>query len=91
MGATDSQVHVPSIVNIASSKLIVQHPKRLQKTNLHTNAWRLTDYEFHTLSSLFSFTLEACCDPDGINRHGLLPYYFERDYFLIHDIVGQSV
>ena len=43
------------------------------------------------MNALFSFTLEACCDPDGTNRHGSLPFYFEKDLFLSHDITGQSV
>ncbi len=43
------------------------------------------------MNALFSFTLEACCDLDGTNRHGLLPFYSEKDSFLSHDIKGQSV
>jgi hypothetical protein len=43
------------------------------------------------LNALFSYNLEACCDPDGTNRHGSLPFYSEKDSFLSHDIAGQSV
>jgi hypothetical protein len=69
----------------------VQKSKRLPKTHLHTNAWRLIDSEFDTLNALFSFTIEACCDPDGTNRHGSLPFYSEKDWFLFHDMARQSV
>ncbi len=43
------------------------------------------------MNVLFSFPLEACCDPEGTNRHGSLPFYSEKDSFLSHDIAGQSV
>ena len=43
------------------------------------------------MNALLTFTLEACCDPDGSNRHGLPPFYSEKDSFLSHDIVGQFV
>ena len=69
----------------------MQRPKRLQKTNLHTNAWRLSNSEFHSLNALFSFTLEACCDPEGLNRHGLLNFFPEKDFCLTHDVAGQFV
>ena len=78
MGAVDFQVYVPTTVKLINSKTIVQKPKRLPKIHLHTNAWRLIDSEFDSLDALFSFTLEACCDPDGTNRHGVLPYYSEK-------------
>ena len=91
MGARESQVPIPPIINSTNSNPYVQRPKRLQKTNLHTNAWRIVDSEFHCLSALFSFTLEACCDPNGLNKHGLLPYYSEKDSFLTHVIAGKYV
>jgi len=69
----------------------VRKSKRLPNTYLRTNAWRLLDSEFDSLNILFSFTLEACCDLDGFNRHGLLPFYSEKDSFLSHDIAGQFV
>jgi hypothetical protein len=44
------------------------------------------------MNALFSFTLEACCDPEGSNRHDSLPYlYSEKDTFLSQDIAGQTV
>jgi hypothetical protein len=91
MGVVDPQVRVPSILNSTNFKPLVRKSKRLPKTHFHTNAWRLIDSEFDTLNALFSFILEACCDPNGSNRHGSLPIYFEKDSFLSHDIVGQSV
>jgi hypothetical protein len=91
MGATDSQVSVPNTVNSIYSELLVRKSKRLPKTNLHTNAWRLIDFEFDTLNAVFSFTVEAYCDPTGSNRYGSLPFYSEKDSFLSHDIAGQSV
>ena len=35
--------------------------------------------------------LEAYCDPEGKNKHGLLPFYSENDSFLSHEVVGQFV
>ncbi len=91
MGAVDSKVSVPTPVKLITSKPLVQKPKRLRKTHLRTNAWRLLDSEFDTLNALFSFTIEACCDPDGTNRHAPLPFYSEKDSFLSNDIAGQFV
>jgi hypothetical protein len=91
MGAVDPQVYVPTTVKLINYKPNVQKSKRLPKTYLHTNAWRLIDSEFDTLNALFSFTVEACLDPDGTNRHGFLPFYSEKDSFMSHDIAGQSV
>ena len=92
MGAADSQVPIPTIVNSTDSEPHVPKAKKtLLKTYLHTNARRLIDSEFDSSNAIFSFTLEACCDPDGSNRHGLLPFYSEKDYFLSHDIAGQFV
>ena len=91
MGAVEPQVPVPTTVNSINSKPSLRKSKRLSKTHLHTNAWRIIDSEFDSLNALFSFTLEACCDPEGTNRHGSLPFYSEKDSFLSHDIAGQSV
>ena len=91
MGAVEPQVPVPTTVNSINSKPSLRKSKRLSKTHLHTNAWRLIDSEFDSLNALFSFTLEACCDPEGTNRHGSLPLHSEKDSFLSHDIAGQSV
>ena len=91
MGTVDPQVPVPTTVNSINSKPLLRKSKRLSKTHLHTNAWRLFDSEFDSLNALFSFTLEACCDPEGTNRHGSLPFYSEKNSFLSHDIAGQSV
>ena len=91
MGAADSQVFVTTNVNSINSEPLVRKSKRLPKTHLHTNAWRLIDSEFDTLNALFSFTVEACCDPDGSNRHVSVPFYSEKDSFLSSDIAGQSV
>ena len=91
MGATNSQFSGPTTLNSLNSEPPVRKSKCIPKTRLHTNAWRLIDYEFDTLNALFSFTVEAYCDPDGSNRHGSLPFYSEKDSFLSHDIAGQSV
>ena len=91
MGAVDPQVYVPTTVNSINPKTLLRKSKRLPKTHLHTNAWRFIDSEFNSLNALVSFTLEACCDPDGTNRHVSLPFYSEKDSFLFHDIAGQSV
>ena len=79
MGAVDPQLTVPTIVNSTNSEPHVRKSKRLPKTHLHTNACRLIDSEFDSLNALFSFTLEACCDPEGSNQHGSIPFYSEKD------------
>jgi hypothetical protein len=33
-----------------------------------TNGWRLSDKEFDELNRTYSFTLEGCCDPLGLNK-----------------------
>ena len=81
MGTVDSQVFGPLIVNSTNCEPPVRSPKRLKKTNLHTHAWRLVDSVFHSFDALFSFTLEACCNLFGSNRHGLLPIYSEKKLF----------
>ena len=91
MGAVDSQVSIPTIVKSINSKTLLQKSKHLPKTHLHTNAWRLIDSEFDSLNALLCFTLEAYCDPDGTNRHGSLPFYFEKDSCRSHDIAGKFV
>jgi len=58
---------------------------------MYSNAWRLIDSEFDKLNVLLSFSLEACCDPEGKNKHDLLPFYFENDSFVSHEVVGHSV
>ena len=67
MRAVDSQVHVPLIVNLIYPKPHVRSSKRIPKTHLQTNAWRLFASEFDSLNALFSSTLEACWDRDGAN------------------------
>ncbi len=91
MGVVDSQVFVPTTVNLINYEPPVRKSNRLPKIHLHTNAWRLIDSEFDSLNTLISFTLEACCDPNGSSRHGALPFYSEKDSFLSHDIAGQSM
>ena len=86
MGSVDSQVSVPTIVNSTNFEHLLRNSKSLPKIDLRTNAWRLVDYEFDSFNAVFSFTLEACCDPDGSNRHGLLPFHSEKTTFLSHDI-----
>ena len=75
-----------SVINNPSKR-----PKRASKTNLLSNAWRLIYSEFDKFNILFSFSIEACCDPEWKNRHGMLPFFSERDSFLSHEVVGQSV
>ena len=91
MEGVDSQLTVPTVVNSTNSEPHVRKSKRIPKTHLHANAWRLIDSEFDSLNAIFTFTLEACCDLEGSNRHVSLPFYSEKDLFLSHDIAGQSV
>jgi hypothetical protein len=91
MGAMVPKLTVLTILNSTNFEPSVRKSKRLPKTHLHTNAWRLIDSKFDSLNAIFSFTLEACCDAEGSNRHHSLPFYSEKDLFLSHDIAGQSV
>ena len=85
MGTIENNVIVPSHVKPQSAiKSYIKRPKRASKTRLLSNSWRLIDSEFDKLNVLFSFSIEACCDPEGKNRHGMLPFYSERDSFLSH-------
>ncbi len=90
METVDTDDNVP-VVDSSTSKRSVKRIRSAPRTNLHCNAWRLIDSEFSNLNTMFSFTLEACCDPDGKNKHGSLPFYSENDSFLSHDVSGQSV
>ncbi len=84
MGIEGNHVTVPSLVK---PQLIIKgstkRPKRASKTYLLLNAWRLIDSEFDELN-VFSFSIEACRDHEGKNKHGMLPFYSERDSFLSH-------
>jgi hypothetical protein len=62
-----------------------------RKKNPPTNGWRLKDVEFDKLNSLYHFTVEGCCDPSGLNRHGTLPYYSELKHLLDNDVSGESI
>ena len=90
-GSVDPLLTVATNVNSTYSEPHVRKSKRLPKTHLNTNAWRLIDSEFDSLNAIFSFTLEACCDLDGSNRHGSLPLYSKKDSFMSHYISRQSV
>jgi hypothetical protein len=92
MGTVEHNVTVPTLVKPQSViNGSFKRPKRASKTNLLSNAWRLIDSQFDKLNFLFSISIEACCDPEGKNKHGMLPFYSERDSFLSHEVVGQSV
>lgn len=54
-------------------------------------SWRLIDDEFDLLHQKYNFTVEACCDPLGLNGHAELPYYSSKKSFLLHDVTGQTV
>ena len=65
--------------------------KRRKKKDAVPNAWRLIDTEFDTLNAEFQFTVEACCDENGLNSHHNLPYCSSKNSFMDHDATGQSV
>jgi hypothetical protein len=56
-----------------------------------TDGWRLSDKEFDELNIIYSFTLESCCDPLGLNGHRKLTLYSEYNSLLDHDVLGQSI
>jgi hypothetical protein len=90
--SVEHNVIVPSHVKPQSAiKSYIKRPKRASKTRLLSNSWRLIDSEFDKLNLLFSFSIEACCDREGENMHGILPFYSEKDSFLAHEMVQQSV
>ena len=56
-----------------------------------TNGWRLSDKEFDELNRIYSFTLEGCCEPLGLNGNRNLAFYSEQNSLLDHhDVSGQS-
>ena len=81
--------------NNTNSKIENRKPVRKRnltlKKNLPTDGWRLVDAEFDKLHALFNFTLEACCDPLGLNGHHNLPYCSQNDSFLLKDVSKESV
>ena len=54
-------------------------------------SWRLSDDEFDLLHQKYNFTIEACCDPLGLNGHAELPYFSSKKSFLLHDVAAQTV
>ena len=56
-----------------------------------TDGWRLIDKEFDELNRVYSFTLEGCCDPLGLNGHRNLPFYSEQNSLLDRDVSGESI
>jgi hypothetical protein len=92
MGIIDNDVIVsPCVKPHYSITSNIKGPKCASNTKLYSNAWRLIDSEFDKLNALFSFTLEECCDPERKNKHGLLPFYFENNSLLSHEVIGQYV
>jgi len=70
-----------------------EHTTKLSRTTTESRNkdWRLIDSEFDTLHNTFGFTLEACCDPKGLNGHANLPYCSELDSFLDRNVTGQRI
>jgi len=92
MGTVDINVKVPSSIKPHPSvKSYIKRFKRAANTNLYSNAWKLIYSEIEKLNVLFSFSLEACCDPKGKNKYGPLPFYSQNDSFLPYEVVGRSV
>ena len=56
-----------------------------------TDEWSLNDKEFDELNITYSFTLEGCCDPLGLNAYRNLPSYYEQNSLLDHVVSGQSI
>ena len=55
------------------------------------NCWRLNDKEFDELDRTYSFTLEDCCEPLGLNGHHNLLFYSEQHFVLDLDFSGQTI
>ncbi len=47
---------------------------------------RLNVIKFDQLRTLYRFTVEVCCDALGLNGHMKLPFYFEQNSLLDHDV-----
>jgi hypothetical protein len=56
-----------------------------------TDGWGFNDEEFEEINITCIFTLEGCCDPLGFNCHRDLPFYFENNSILGHDISKQYI
>jgi len=56
-----------------------------------TDGWRSNDKEFDELHNIYKFTVEGCCDSLGLYGHKVLPFYFEQNFLLDHNVSGQSV
>ena len=66
--------------------------KRRKKNEEVPVAWRLADSYYDELNSECNFTVEACCDQQGMNRHNAsLLYYSSENSFLDSDVTGESV
>ena len=53
--------------------------------------WRLSDKEFDEIYKIYSFTLEGCCGPFGLNGRRNSPFYYEQNSLLDHVVSGQSI
>ena len=75
----------------AGSRRGRSRPKKVRATEDNAIAWRLIDDEFDQLHKEFNFTVEACCDPQGLNGHAGLPYYSTQNSFLNNDVSGHTI
>ena len=55
-----------------------------------TDGRRLSDNEFDESNRVYSFTLEGCFDPLGLNGHRNLPFYSDQNSLLDRDVSRQS-
>ncbi len=73
------------------SKRIITRKLLNRRKRPTADGWRLSDNEFDELNRIYSFTLEGCCNPLGLNGHRNLPFYFEQNSLLDHDVSVQSI
>jgi len=92
VGAVENNIIVLSTLKPQSAiKMSIKRSKRASKTNLLSDVCRLIYSIFDKLNVLFPFSLVACCDPEGKIKHGMLPFYSEKNSFLSHEVARQSV
>jgi hypothetical protein len=59
-----------------------------------SDEWRLNDKEFDDLHNFYKISVEGCCvtcEFWGFNGHKGLPFYFEQNSLMDHNVSGQSV
>jgi hypothetical protein len=95
LGAVNIAITEPLNVSLRNP-ILKRYVERFKRTSnstsdLYWNVWKVIDPAFEKLNSLLYFSLNACCDPEGTIKHGLLSIYVDKELFLSHVFRGQFV